>query len=225
MKSREQQVIQGAIFDVDGTLFDSMSVWHNCGVRFLAKLGIEAEPGLGDYLFTQTNETGAVYMVDKYNLDMEPEEVAAGMSQDMENYYFNNASLKEGAIELLDRFQAEGIPMTVASSTDRYLLEGAFDRLDLGHYFQGILSCGDIGATKSDPIVFTKAAEMIGTKPDGTWVFEDGLYAVRTAHEAGFRTVAVYDELSKDDFDEMKELADINVRRLDEFIDVLEREN
>lgn len=218
-------MIEGAIFDVDGTLFDSMGVWHNCGVRFLAKLGIEAEPGLGDFLFTQTNETGAIYMVDKYHLDMAPEEVAAGMSEDMENYYFNNASLKDGAAELLDRFQAEGIPMTVASSTDRYLLEAAFDRLDLNRYFAGILSCGDLGTTKSDPLVFNKAAEMIGTPAEGTWVFEDGLYAIRTAAGAGYKTVAVYDELSRDDFDEMKELADVSVMKLDEFIDVIERED
>ena len=216
-------MIQGAIFDVDGTLLDSMSVWHNCGVRYLAKLGIKAEPGLGDFLFTQTNETGAIYMVDHYHLDLKPEVVAAGMSEDMENYYFHDAALKAGAWELLECLKAKDVPMTVASSTDRYLLEGAFERLDLGRFFEGIISCGELETTKSDPLIFSKAAEMIGTPPEDTWVFEDGLYAIKTAHEAGFKTVAVFDELSKEDYGEMTELADIHVNRLDEFIDNIER--
>ena len=56
-------MIKSAIFDVDGTLIDSMPVWHNCGVRYLKSIGIKAEPGLGDFLFTQTNQSGAIYMV------------------------------------------------------------------------------------------------------------------------------------------------------------------
>ena len=155
-------MISGAIFDVDGTLLDSMPVWHNCGVRYLKSIGIEAEPGLGDFLFTQTNESGAVYMVDHYGLDIPPEEVAEGMSRDMENYYFNQPAMKEGAAEILERFSEEGIPMTVATSTDRYLLEGAVFqggalmrgvRHDEGRavYLQqsrrahGHGSCGDVG--------------------------------------------------------------------------------
>ena len=134
-----------------------------------------------------------------------------------------DAALKAGAWELLECLKAKDVPMTVASSTDRYLLEGAFERLDLGRFFEGIISCGELETTKSDPLIFSKAAEMIGTPPEDTWVFEDGLYAIKTAHEAGFKTVAVFDELSKEDYGEMTELADIHVNRLDEFIDNIER--
>ena len=210
-------MISGAIFDVDGTLLDSMPVWHNCGARYLKSIGIEAEPGLGDFLFTQTNESGAVYMVDHYGLDIPPEEVAEGMSRDMENYYFNQPAMKEGAAEILERFSEEGIPMTVATSTDRYLLEGAFRKLDLGRYFKAVLSCGEYGTTKGEPFIFNKAAELMGTEPAETWVFEDGLYAIKTAVKAGFRTVAVYDELSSSDWDEMSMLADMHINKLTEF--------
>ena len=210
-------MISGAIFDVDGTLLDSMPVWHDCGVRYLASLGIEAEPGLGDYLFTQTNESGAVYMVDRYGLDIPPEEVAAAMSRDMENYYFSGPEMKEGAADILERFAGAGIPMTVATSTDRYLLDGAFRKLGIGHYFRDVLSCGDYGTTKSEPLIFNKASEVMGTDPADTWVFEDGLYAIKTAAKAGFRTVAVYDEPSRDDWEEMSMLADRHVNKLTEF--------
>ena len=209
-------MITGAIFDVDGTILDSMEVWHNCGARYLAGLGIQAEPGLGDYLFTQTNETGAYYIIEHYGLDKEPEEVAAGMSQEMEKYYFREAELKEGAQALLEALKDRGVPMTVATSTDRYLVEGGFRRLGLGKFFQTIFTCTEAGATKDDPRIFFQAAESLGTDPGSTWVFEDGLYAVKTAKKAGFRTAAVFDTVSRSDWDELSELADVAVRSLAE---------
>ena len=210
-------MIKGAILDVDGTLIDSMPVWHNCGVRYLESIGIKAEPGLGDFLFTQTNASGARYMVRRYDLDLPAEEVAERMSQMMEDYYFNDPVMKPGAAEFLSRLDDAGIPMTVATSTDRYLLQGAFHKLGIEHYFRDILSCGEYGTTKNEPFIFNKAAEVLGTVPADTWVFEDGLYAIKTASKAGFRTTAVYDEQSRSDWDEMSMLADEHVNTLDEF--------
>ena len=209
-------MITGAIFDVDGTILNSMEVWHNCGARYLEGLGIQAEPGLGDYLFTQTNETGAYYLIEHYGLDKDPEEIAAGMSQEMERYYFQEAELKEGAIELLEDLKDRGIPMTVATSTDRYLIEGGFRRLGLDRFFPDIFTCTEAGATKEDPRIFFQASESLRTDPADTWVFEDGLYAVKTAKEAGFRTAAVFDTVSRSDWDELKGLADVAVKSLTE---------
>lgn len=211
---------EGVILDVDGTLLDSMPVWHDCGVRYLAGLGIEAEPGLGDYLFTQTNETGAYYLIDHYGLDKTPEEVAAGLSKEMERFYFEEAEPKEGAVEFLDRMNERGIPVTIATSTDRYLIERAFERLGITDRFEAVLSCPELETTKKDPLIFFEAARVMGSRPEGTWVFEDGLYAVRTAKDAGFRTVAVYDSISEGDWEELKKLADIHIRRFD---DITER--
>lgn len=212
-------MIKGAIFDVDGTLIDSMPTWHNCGARYLATLGIEAEPGLGDILFTETSETGALYLIDHYKLTVAPEEVAKGLSEQMENYYFHEAAMKEGARDFLDRLAEAGVPMTVATSTDRYCIEAAFEKLDLGRYFRKIFTCPEVGATKAEPLIFEVCAEETGTKPGETWVFEDGLYAIKTAKEAGFRTVAVYDKISDGDFEEMKELADLSIKGFDELCD------
>ena len=210
-------LFKGAILDVDGTLVDSMGVWHNCGARYLAGLGIEAEPGLGDFLFTQTNESGAYYMIERYGLDKTPEEVAEGLSKEMERFYFEEAELKKGARDLLDLLEAMGVPMTVATSTDRYLIEKVFDRLDIARYFKGVLTCPEEDTTKADPLIFMKAAGLMGSEPEDTWVFEDGLYAIKTAKDAGFRTVAVYDPISESDWDSLKKLADISVAGLDDF--------
>lgn len=216
---KEQRVIKGAIFDVDGTLLDSMPTWHNCGARYLATLGIEAEPGLGDILFTETSETGALYLIDHYKLTESPDKVAKGLAAQMEHYYFHEAHMKEGARDLLDRLMESGVPMTVATSTDRYCIEAAFENLDLFRYFRKIYTCPEVGATKAEPKIFEVCAEATGTKPEDTWVFEDGLYAIKTAAAAGFRTVAVYDSVSDDDFAEMSKLADVSIRSFDELLE------
>ena len=210
-------MIQGAIFDVDGTLIDSMPTWHNCGARYLATLGIEAEPGLGDILFTTTSETAAIYLIDHYKLDIGRDEVAKGLAHQMDRFYFEEAEMKDGARELLDRFAEAGTPMTVATSTDRYCIDAVFERLGLTKYFTKVITCPEVGATKAEPLIFRKCAEAMGSEPGMTWVFEDGLYAIRTAAGDGFRTVAVYDSISDSDWPEMKGLADVSVTTLRDF--------
>ena len=209
-------MIEGAIFDVDGTLIDSMPVWHDCGKRYLASIGIEAEPELGDILFTHNSESGARYLIEHYKLDRSVTEVAEGLMGQMEEFYYSEAKPKDGAVEFLDLMAGADIPMTVATSTEKYCIKIAFDRLGLSDYFEGIVTCSDVGATKDRPDVFDRARDIMATESSSTWVFEDGLYAVKTARDAGYRTVAVYDEISKKDWNEMTGIADKSVENLTE---------
>lgn len=210
-------IIKGAIFDVDGTLLDTMPVWTDAGARFLATLGIEAEEGLGDKLFAETVNTGADYLISRYGLKMSREEVAKGINEQMELFYFNEAPMKEGALQLLQRLKDAGSKITVATSTNRYCIEAAFDRLGIKDYFDGILTCTEVGATKANPAIFFEANDIMGTKIADTWVFEDGLYAIKTAWAEGYRTVGVYDEISEADQEEIRKYSYIYVKSLTEF--------
>lgn len=211
------ELIAGAIFDVDGTLLDTMPVWHDAGARYLATLGIKAAEGLGDRLFVETVDSGAQFMIDEYDLDMTVPEVSRGINEQMEQYYFDEAPLKEGALELLQRMDAAGIPMTVASSTDQYCIDAAFKRLGIQDYFQAVLSCGDFDTTKASPAIFFEAVSQMGTEIPLTWVFEDGLYAIKTARGEGFRTVGIYDEVSEADQEDIIRYSDYYYRSLADF--------
>ena len=201
-------MIKGAIFDVDGTLLDSMEIWEDVGVRYLNSIGIEAEPDLGTVLFTMSIQEGAAYVKEHYHLSQELEEIVQGVLDIISNYYKKTALLKSGAKELLEKLDKHNIPMTVASSNNKKEREMAFERLGIAKYFDRIITCEEVGAGKTKPDIYLRAAEYLGTRPEETVVFEDVIHAIRTAKQAGFQVVGIYDETSKDDQEEVRREAD-----------------
>lgn len=201
-------MIKGAIFDVDGTLLDSMEIWEDVGVRYLNSIGIEAEPDLGTVLFTMSIQEGAAYVKEHYHLSQEPEEIEQGVLDIISNYYKKTALLKSGAKKLLEKLDKHNIPMTVASSNNKKEIEMAFERLGIAKYFDRIFTCEEVGAGKTKPDIYLRAAEYLGTRPEETVVFEDVIHAIRTAKQAGFQVVGIYDEASKDDQEEVRREAD-----------------
>ena len=200
--------IKGVIFDVDGVLLDTMHVWTDAGARYLQSLGVTAEPGLGDKLFTMTVDMGAVYVREHYGLSQSEEEITRGINGVVAGYY---------AQELLEGLKAAGIPMTIASSTTEDYIRMAFDRLGYTGYFTEILSCVQRNTSKAEPKIFFEAMEIMGTAPSETWLFEDGLYSIKTAKKIGLRTVGVYDPVSEKEQAEIEKTADIYVRSLKDF--------
>ena len=214
--------IDGAIFDVDGTLLDTMPTWRDAGARYMKKtFDIDSDPGLGDLLFAFTSQESAEYLIRNFGLPAGVPEVIRGINKEMELFYGEEAQPKNGAAATLELFQEAGIPMTVVTSTDLYMVESALERLDLRKYFREVLSSGTLGMTKREPEIFHMACRVMGTEPAGTWVFEDGLYAVRTANAAGFRTVGLYDRVSEAEQEDLKKEPDFYYMDLAEFMESL----
>lgn len=217
MMTKENNIVKGAIFDVDGVLLDSMEIWNNAGTRYLLKQGIEPEPGLGDRMFSMTLSEGAQYLVDTYGVKAPLDDVKKGIMAEVEQFYFREARMKEGVKELLDRLKKAGVRMAVATSTDRYCIEGAFTHLGLMDYFDVILTCSEVGKSKEHPDIFFEALSAMKTPVEYTWIFEDGLYSMKTAKGEGFRIVGVYDRISEKDQEEIRRIADVYVKSLKEF--------
>ena len=214
-------MIKGAIFDVDGTLLDSMEIWEDVAIRYLKSIGVEAEPDLPEVMFTMSLPEGAAYVKEHYRLTQETDEIIKGVLDIIRNYYEETAPLKPGVTKILEELSGKRIPMTVATSNNKEEVEAAFKRLGIASYFSRIFTCEEVGAGKTRPDIYMKAAEYMGTRPEETVIFEDVLHAIRTAKKAGFLAVGLYDEASKADQEEIKKEADWYAKSM-EGLDIME---
>ena len=186
-------MIQGVIFDFDGTLFDSNYVWATAGEQFFQSIGISPKPNLQEEIRTMSLYQSACYIQKEYDLSLTVEEIMEGINQTVEDAYFHEVQPKSGVIPLLHALKAAGIRMCIATATDRYQIDAALRRCDMLDFFVGIFTCSEVGHGKDEPIVFRKAIEYLGIDRSNTVVFEDALHAVQTAKADGFLTVGIND--------------------------------
>ncbi len=205
--------IRGAIFDVDGTLLDSMSVWDSIGGSYLRSIGYEPRENLNGVLKNMSLHQAARYYQSEYGVTLSIAEIKDGVNAMLERYYRDEVLLKAGAAELVARLSAAGTKMCIATATDRYLVDAALSRLSVRSCFGEIFTCSGVGHGKDEPHIFKAALRFLGTAQAETMVFDDALYAVRTAKNAGFPVAAVYDphELEQE---EVRRLSDIYLEDL-----------
>ena len=122
---------KGAIFDVDGTLLDSMPIWDDASERFLSGLGVKAEPGLNEIMFRMSLDEGAAYLKSAYGLDLAEQEIKEGVLGVIRDFYFYQAQAKPGADCFLRQLSSRGIPMYLATSSNREHVRAALKRLGL----------------------------------------------------------------------------------------------
>lgn len=214
-------MIKGAIFDMDGTLLDSMPVWEHACERYLEKKGIVAEKNLSEILFSMSMGEGAEYVKEKYGLSETVDAIIDGVNAIVYEAYEKDVMPKPGVEAFLQQLQEAGIPMVVATSSDRAMAEVAFERIGLLPYFKQIFTCSEIGAGKSQPDIYFAAAECLGTKPEDTWVFEDACYAIETAKNAGFRAVGLFDATSEKDREQIQAIADVYAKSMEDVLPML----
>lgn len=213
---KKQIVIKGAIFDIDGTLLDSMPIWENAGARYLATLGIKAKPDLKERLDALSLPEGALYMQKEYRLSVSTEDILKGVNQVVKDFYYKEAVMKPGAYALVKYLNKNGVKLIIATATDKEMAKAALIRNRIWEDFAGMITCEEAGAGKTKPKVFELARQKLGTKKEETWVFEDSLYAVKTATAAGFPVCSIYDAYSAENSEEIQRLSDIYVRDFSE---------
>lgn len=201
--------MKAAIFDVDGTLLDSMPIWKDAGARYLKTQGIDAEEGLSDVLWNMSIPEGASYMKMSYSLTCSADEIVNGIVAVVRDFYYKEVCLKPGAMEFLQELSHRKIPMVVATSSDRSYLQAAFQRNGIDGFFRKIFTCEEVGAGKTNPKIYLEASAYLKLPPEDIWVFEDALYAVETAKKAGFQVVGIYDECSKEHEEAIQKQSDL----------------
>ena len=195
-----------AIFDMDGTLINSMRFWKNLAVEYLSSKGVKEIPGdLLERIKPMTMSESAALFQQEFGLTGDPE---AEMNAMMEEHYRNDIPLKSGVQEYLQLLHSRGVRMCVASATAEHLMEACLCRLGIRHYFAFLLSCETVGAGKRSPLVYHASAERLGANPGEIAVYEDALYALQTAKAAGYYVVGVYDDSAAGNWQTIRETAD-----------------
>lgn len=208
--------IKGAIFDVDGTLLDSLSVWDNIGMDFLRSIGYEPREDLGEVFRNMSLLQVAEYYRNRYSVTLSDTEIIGGVNAMLENYYRYEAPMKPGAEMLLAKLRRHGVKLCIATASERYLVEAALERCGVLSYFEAIFTCSEVGHGKDEPHIFEESLLFLGTAKEETIVFDDALYAVKTAKQAGFLTAAVFDSHEKSQA-ELRALSDFYLEHLAQF--------
>jgi thiamine-phosphate pyrophosphorylase len=200
--------LSGAIFDLDGTLLDSMSCWSTLASDYLKARGLVPEPGLDSKVKEMSMSQSARYISENYLPQMSERQIMEDTNASVKRFYRDVFDLKPGVRGFLERLIAHRIPMCVITATDLMHAEAALKRLGIWHYFKEIYTCTEFGSHKDEPEIFEAALLRLGTSRESTVVFEDALYALRVAKAAGYPTVAVYDSCNAPEWSTIRELAD-----------------
>lgn len=207
--------ITGAIFDFDGTLFDSMHVWKDIRYNFFERIGI---------VFTAEDEEvfkglflrESLYLaIERFNLQKTYEELLAELFEYIKERYLNETEPKNDIIDFLEELKAKGVKMGIATATGETALIAVLEKYAMQHYFSAIYSTYTVGASKTEPKVYDVVLNEFGTDKSTTWVFEDALYAAKTAKANGYNVVGIYDK-SEPKQEELKSLVDIYIHNYSE---------
>ena len=207
--------ITGAIFDFDGTLFDSMHVWKGVKYAFFDEIGLkltDEDKKIFDGLFLRE---AILTAKERFNMSETPEELFVVFFDFIKKRYLEDTCPKNDIIEFLEKLKAMGVKMGIATATGESALIAVMERFDMLHYFSPIYSTYTVGASKKEPRVYDVVLGELGTDKETTWVFEDALYAATTAKANGYNVVGIYDK-SEPNQAELRELVDVYINSYSE---------
>ena len=207
--------ITGAIFDFDGTLFDSMHVWKGIRYKFFDRIGIvlseEDEIAFkGLYL-----RESIILAKERFNRPETYEELFSKFFEMIKEMYLADTAPKNDIIEFLEKLKAKGVKMGIATATGEPALEAVLEKFNMLHYFDAIYSIYTVGAAKTEPKVYDVVLDAIGTDKETTWIFEDALYAATTAKANGYNVVGIYDK-SEPEQEKLQNLVDVYINNYSE---------
>ena len=204
--------VKAVIFDLDGTLVDSMWMWETIDIEFLGKYGYSCPPELQKTIegmgFTET----AVYFKERFSLPLSIEEIKQIWTEMSIDKYRNEVPLKPGAKEFLTYLKDHGIKAGIATSNGREMVEAVLESLGVRGFFQVVTTACEVSAGKPAPDIYLYVAEKLGVKPEDCMVFEDVPAGILAGKRAGMTVYAIEDEFSRKMEAEKRELADGYIR-------------
>ncbi len=209
--------ITGAIFDFDGTLFDSMHVWVGIREKFFDRIGLRLSPEDEKIFKGMYLRESLLLAKEKGLVEDTYDELFNKFFDYIKELYLSDTKPKNDIIPFLEKLKSKGVKMGIATATGEPALEAVLEKFGMLHYFEVIISTYTVGAAKTEPKVYDTVLEKLGTPKETTWIFEDALYAAKTAKENGYNVVGIYDK-SEPATEELRELADVYIHNYDEIL-------
>ncbi|NLK93732.1 MAG: HAD family phosphatase [Clostridiales bacterium] len=196
------------IFDMDGTILDSMGFWIDLGREYLMSIGVEPPKDLENIIYDMTLDESAYYFHNKLGVNKTPK-VILNEILDLINYkYKNELKGKDNIVDLIEAEYNLGSEMCILTTSDYECAVNAMKRLNIFHCFKKIITSEILNMSKRTPEIYIKTCSIMGFKPEETIVYEDALYAIKSAKEAGCYVIGVKDKSSYKDLDEIEKIAD-----------------
>ncbi len=194
------------IFDMDGTIIDSMPAWKNLWNEYLISKGIQPPENLAETILNMTLIESSQYFIDKFGIKSTTDEVRSEFYKIMEKKYYRGFSPKPGVVDYIKELHSNNVSTCVVTATAERLANACLTQNGMIDLFDFVISCEKVGKNKQFPDAYNLAAEYFGSEPSGTVIFEDAPYAATTAVNAGYYTIGVFDEYYKDYMETMKSI-------------------
>lgn len=179
-----------SIFDVDGTILDSMEVWNTLASRYIRSLKKEPEENLDEIVSEMSLEQSATYLKNHYKINKSEEVIISEVLHLISDYYMYEVKLMPGFKEFISNYDSVNV---IGTSCDEELVKIALIRLGVLNYFEDIITCSKVNKSKDDPDFYLACADVLKQKPKDIVVFEDADYCIDVARKAGFKVVKIKD--------------------------------
>ena len=210
--------IKACLFDMDGTLLNSMHIWKDIDIEFLARFGHELPPTLQREIEGKSFRETAIYIKDKFQIPLSIEDIMDIWNEMAFQKYSEEIFFKEGAFQFIKVLKEKGIRTAICTSNSRELVNAVAEHLGFMPYFDTVITSCEVGAGKPAPDIYLEAAKRVGVAPECCLVFEDIVTGLMAGKRAGMKLCAVDDEYSADQKEAKKAMADYYVEN---YLDLL----
>ena len=200
--------MKAAIFDMDGTILDSMPIWTSFGKAYLDSVGLPTPDGLWTDIRVLSYEETADYFLSHFPLPYTREELMRIWDDFIAERYRSAAVLKDGAKEYIEKLYASGVKIALATATARFIAEEMLETHGVAQYFDLVMTEEDVGVSKNEPTLFLETAKRLGVAPEDCVIFEDSIHAVRGAKKANLTIWGILDDASLPQKEDMIALCD-----------------